>query len=102
MYYLLREWRMENYVSIRLFYFLIENSILAPCTIFIGSNFYGMHKLFLKYHQMVETHRWGSYNALINKRNQKGFFVEKVGGVIFECSRVERFLYEYALIHQIL
>lgn len=46
MYYLLWEWRVENYVSIRLFYFLIENSILAPCTIFIGLNFHTIHKVF--------------------------------------------------------
>ena len=51
---------------------------------------------------MVEANRLESYNALINKRNQKGFLVEKVGGVILECSGVERFFYEYALIHQIL
>ena len=69
---------------------------------FYRSKFLWNAQTFLKYHQMVETNRLESYNALINKRNQKGFFVEKVGGVVFECSGVERFLYEYALIHQIL
>ena len=71
--------------------FFVEDFHLSTLHNFYRSKFLWNAQTFLKYHQMVEMHCLESYNALINKRNQKGFFVEKVGGVIFEYFGVERF-----------